>query len=487
MAQKNTVVARLHSRVKSALEQSGLTRNKALIVAVSGGPDSLALLHSLHSLRDELGLRLHGAHLDHRLRGEASRADAHFVASVFANLGIGFTTEEADVYAFQNQHKLSLEEAAREVRYAFLASVSHEQRADAIALGHTADDQAETILMHIIRGAGLTGLRGMEATARRSFDGNEVTLVRPLLSVPRSDIEDYCRALGLEPRQDESNLSHEMTRNKVRLELIPSLTQYNPSIRDALLGLSRSAAQDIAYIEEEVDKVWQQTAKQIDDEVVLGIEEFRRLAPAIANHLLRRATLAVKGDLVDVGQSHIEDMARLMLGRAGTSLDLPGGLRFSVGYSDAMLTAMPHDTCPLPPLEGEHTLNIPGETLIDGWHVTAKLLSESKRRGAEDSHRSTEKGSSAEYTKILDFDSVGADLWVRPRIPGDRFQPLGMSQSKKLQDFMVDEKIPRAWRDRVPLVVSPTGIVWVVGWRIADWAKVSGNSAELLELCFTRI
>ncbi|MCH7787615.1 MAG: tRNA lysidine(34) synthetase TilS, partial [Chloroflexi bacterium] len=351
---KNKAVTRLHRHVRSALERSGLTSGKLLVVAVSGGPDSLALLYSLHSLKDELGLRLHGAHLNHKLRGDASDSDARFAAETFRGLGIAFTLEEADVAAFRQQHKLSLEEAAREVRYAFLARVAAEQHADAIALGHTSDDQAETVLMHIIRGSGLTGLRGMETVTRRVFDGKETALIRPMLQVSRKETLAYCRALELEPRQDESNLSLEFGRNRVRLELIPMLEQYNPAVRDALVRLSHSASQDMAYIQGQVDKVWRDVVSETQNCVTLNKNAFARLEPAIQGHLLRRAVSHAKGDLEDVEQNHVDDMARLMTGRAGRSLDLPGGLRFSVGYAEATLAPAEQDPCPLPPLDGEH-------------------------------------------------------------------------------------------------------------------------------------
>ena len=333
--------------------------------------------------------------------------------------------------------------------------------------------------MHIIRGSGLTGLRGMEAVTRRAFNGEETALVRPMLQVSRKETLAYCRALELEPRQDESNLSLEFGRNRVRLELIPMLEQYNPAVRDALVRLSHSASQDMAYIQGQVDEVWRDVVSEMQNCVTLNKNAFARLEPAIQGHLLRRAVSHAKGDLEDVEQNHVDDMARLMTGRAGRSLDLPGGLRFSVGYAEATLAPAEQDPCPLPPLDGEHRLVIPGETLLAGWRVTARILG--KRAKSETSDYSNEPGHAA----VFDYESVGDQLWVRPRMPGDRFQPLGMIQGKKLQDFMVDSKIPRSWRNRVPLVVSPRGIVWVAGWRIAEWARPESEDARRLELRFT--
>ena len=472
-------------------------------MAVSGGPDSLAMLFALNNLRAEMGLELHGAHLDHGLRGDASEADARFVAGAFRNLGIGLTSERTEVGSFQKRHRLSLEEAARKVRYAFLARVARERRADAVALGHTSDDQAETVLMHLVRGSGLTGLRGMEMAARRTIEGKEVVLVRPLLRLTREDTEAYCHALKLKPRLDESNLSVELRRNRVRWELLPMLERYNPAIRKALVRLSSHVARELEYLDRAVDSKWHETVRQDRDCITLDRNMFHRLEPALQSRLLRRAVATVKGDLEMIGQSHIDDMARLMGGPAGRMLHLPQGIRFSVGYNEAIIASKESDLCPLPPLEGEWPLTVPGETSISGWRVTANVLkqspaetlSQSSRGGMPPFKEDVREGESASPKKAfgylpgglrayVSYDAVGSHLFVRPRRRGDRFQPLGMSRPKKLQDFMVDSKIPRQWRDRVPLVVSTEGIAWVAGWRIADWARVKEEEKQRLELSF---
>lgn len=457
-----------------------MTQHSALIVAVSGGPDSLALLHALCRLKSGLGLELHGAHLDHALRGEESADDARFVAETFRLLGLAHTSERADVRAFQKRHRLSLEEAARRVRYDFLARVAREQGAGAVALGHTSDDQAETVLMNIIRGSGLAGLRGMETAARHTIGGQDILLLRPLLHSTRKDTLDYCSALGLRPRVDRTNLSTALRRNRVRLELLPALEQYNPAVRDALIRLSRSAAQEVAHLDGMVDGVWQRAVRQSDGYVAVSKDAALRLDPALRAHLLRQAVRLVKGDLKGIEQYHIDNMVRLLEGGAGKALDLPGGLRFTVGYAEATVTTAEHDLCPLPSLEGEHPLNVPGETLIHGWRITAALVEPDSEPAPDGSWDYAPGGLRAR----LSYRPVADGMYVRARRPGDRFQPLGMTGRKKLQDFMVDAKIPRWWRDNVPLVLSTGDIVWVVGWRTAEWARAKERDAPLLELVF---
>lgn len=475
-------IARLERRVRSALEEVGLAGGRLLVVAVSGGPDSLALLYALHRLKDDLGLRLHGAHLDHRLRGLASEADARFVADILRGLGILGTVEAADVAAYRRRHRLSLEQAARQVRYAFLARVASEQGADAVALGHTADDQAETVLLHLVRGSGLAGLRGMAPLSRQVLDGRGVVLVRPMLEVTRQETLAYCQALGLSPRQDESNLYADMARNRVRLQLVPLLRQFNPAIRDALLRLSRSVARDLAYLEAEVERVWPRVvARQREGVLALSRAAFSALPDAIQGHLLRRAVLEMKGDLENVEQVHVEEMVRLMAGPAGKSLALPGGLSFAVSYGQATLARSGEESCPLPPLEEEYRLQVPGETAVPGWRVTVRLARRGEGAGVASALAHAPDGTFARF----DYAAIGGELVVRRRRPGDRFQPLGMGESKKLQDFMVDARVPRPWRDRVPLVVAPRGIAWVVGWRIAEWARVTEGTGQELHIEFS--
>ena len=476
----DSVVDRVHREVEAALRGPAASAS-ALVVAVSGGPDSMALLHALLHLRGRLGLSLRGAHLDHGLRGDAGAADAAFVADVFDAAGMPCDVEKADVAAYRTAHRLSLEQAAREVRYAFLARVYREHGADAVALGHTADDQAETILMHVVRGSGLTGLRGMEASSSRRVEGTEVRFVRPLLGITRADTEAYCRALGLRPRMDESNRSPQFTRNRIRTELLPLLEELNPSVRDALLRLSTAATRELSYLDSEAEKVWEDAADVREDRVALERRAVGGLPEALRTHLLRRAIGAVKGDLEGVHMRHVDDMTRLLGGPAGRAIDLPGGLRFHVGYDEAIVARADADLCPLPRLEGEHPLAVPGETSAGNWTVDARLVD---NPGA-DALRDAGDGRGEAFEKPvarLSPRAISGGLVLRARRPGDRFHPLGAPGSKKLKDFMVDAKVPAAWRDRVPLLVTPRGIAWVAGWRIAESCRATPGDRQVLEI-----
>lgn len=484
MASANrAVVDALERRVAAAVRERAL-QGRTLLVAVSGGPDSLALLHILHSLRDEFGLKLHGAHLNHMLRGAESDGDAEFAADTFRRLGIPATSHSADVAAYRGEHKISLEDAARRVRYAFLANAAARHNADAIALGHTADDQAETALMHIIRGSGLNGLRGMGALDERAIDGKRVNLFRPLLSARRSETQAYCRALGVEPRIDSSNSSLEFLRNRIRMELLPLLEQMNPSVRDALLRLSANAVQDSAYIDVQADAAWSDVAQVSGSGVVrLDAAALGRQHAAIQSRILRRAIETTGGE---VTQRHILDMLGLVGGAPGKRLRLSGGLTFVTGYEEAYVgttDAVESALAQLPPIRRAFSVSVPGEIRVNGWRIRAEIDIDGREALSNLTRPNPHpQGEAVIVAEMLDADCVGDRLWVRGRLPGDRFQPLGMEQSKSLREFMIDARVPRQWRDGLPLVVSERGIVCVPGWRIAHWARVTDATRRTLRL-----
>ena len=485
MASANRTVAdALEGRVASALRDHALY-GTTLLVAVSGGPDSLALLNVLHRLRDEFDLKLFGAHLNHKLRGAESDGDAEFAADTFRRLGIPAASDSADVAAYRGEHKLSLEDAARRVRYAFLANAAARRNADAIALGHTADDQAETVLMHIIRGSGLNGLRGMSAVDERAIDGKPITLFRPLLGTRRSETQAYCGAMGLTPRVDASNSSPEFLRNRIRLELLPLLEQMNPSVRDALLRLSANAVHDSGYIDVQADAAWSDVA-QVDGSggVRLDTAALSKQHAAIQGRILRRAIEAAGGE---VAQRNILDMLALIGGAPGKRLRLSGGLTFVTGYVEAyvgMAEAVEDMLLPLPAIRSEVAVPVPGEIRVAGWRIRADIDIDGKE-ALSNLPRSNTQGEGIIVTEMLDWDCVGDGLWARVRRAGDRFQPLGMEQPKSLREFMIDARVPRQWRDGLPLVVSERGIVCVPGWRIAHWARVTNATRRVLLLRIT--
>jgi tRNA(Ile)-lysidine synthase len=429
----------------------------------------------LAGLRSQLDLKLHVAHLNHGLRGAESDADAQYVSDLASRLGLSATIGQRDVAGYRLRHGLSMEEAAREVRYDFLAEAAASMDTHLVAVGHTADDQAETILMHLVRGAGTRGLRGMQPVgAWKSAPGHtQLTVVRPLLEVSREQTEAYCRAHELQPRSDSSNLWPAYLRNRLRFEALPVLQAFNPRLRDTLLRTGRIMADELAFLEERVAQVWDNVVNKEGDLLALDSEKLAALHPALQRHLLRATVEHFQGSLKDIEADHVEQMMAALAKPAGKRLALPGGLVFWIDYGRFLIGYAA--LCPLPPLQGEHRLKVPGETLLPGWKVRASI-----------EPSSSQAGHGGRFAARLDFEVAGSDLVVRGRRQSDRFQPLGMGLTKKLQDFMVGAKIPGIWRNRVPLVFSPRHIIWVVGWRIDDRAKITTATKQVLQLSFER-
>jgi tRNA(Ile)-lysidine synthase len=495
----------LEQRVLRFIQEHHLVSSQdKLLVAVSGGQDSVCLLHILVKLRGELDIRLYVAHLNHQLRGAEAEADAGYVSELAHQLGIPATIEQRDVKAYQAQAHISLEEAAREVRYAFLAQVARSIGADRVAVGHTVDDHIETILMHLIRGTGTRGLCGLQPKQIR----NSLTIIRPLLPVSRQETADYCHHYQLAPRVDASNLSLSPLRNRIRLQLLPLLQSYNPGVAEALLRTARIASDDLAFLDRETGQLWGEVAQELENTIILDKGRFLGLPSALKRHLLRASIEKLLGNLKDIETRHIEEIMDALTKPAGKRLSLPGGLIFSIEYDKYLIGTDSAALSPFPSLGAECQLKIPGETLLPGWRIEASILSREdftttsfikgsvKGRSPFTNYSSPspwkERGTEGVrlidnlFTAHFDLDKTGDKLLVRPRQPGDRFQPLGMSQPKKLGEFMIDAKIPSAWRQRIPIVCSPQHILWVVGWRIDERVKVTDNTKQVLRLKFER-
>jgi len=311
----------LARKVLHFIEESRLIDHpEVVVVGVSGGPDSLCLLHTLWTL----GYKVHVAHLNHRLREEAD-AEADFVLKLARELKLPTSLGLADVKNHQHQSHLSLEESARELRYEFLTSVARSIGATKIAVGHTASDQAETLLLQIIRGTG--SLKGMDACVKY-HDGMKV--VRPLLRIKREEILKYLEQQGLAYQIDYSNLSPAFLRNRIRLELIPLLKDYNPRIEEALFRLSHILRDESSFLEGEVEEVYGSLAQKKEGEVILSLD-ISRLHPALVRRLIRRAMREAGGNLRDVELKHIEEVRRALSWRPGRRLCLPHGFTLLTG------------------------------------------------------------------------------------------------------------------------------------------------------------
>lgn len=435
------------------------------IVAVSGGPDSVALLHALLTAREDLGITLHIAHLNHCFRGAESDADAEYVRQFASNIGVESSVERIDVPEIQKVLRLSTEEAARLVRYEFLERVADEVGANRIAVGHTADDQVETVLLNLLRGSGIDGLAGMPPVRGK--------IVRPLIETRRSEVEAYCERHGLHPRTDATNLVAEYTRNRIRLDLLPLLRRdYNPEIDSALLRLAELAAADAAYLNIETEAALRcLTTERGDGFVTLDAGELVSCPLAVRRRAIREAVKAVRGGLGDIGFVHVEELVRLLEPGSDFEYGFPGGVfvrrtRAALSFRSSRPEEIPIIYC--------YELPVPGSIAVP--EIGAEIR-------VEDSAESVDHvrlGGSAEI--VLDYGRVSGKLKVRNWQPGDRIRPLGMSGSKKVQDLFVDAKIPRDARNRIPVIVDDEKVVWVAGLALSDQVKVTDETREFLVL-----
>ncbi len=465
----------LEQRVLQFIQQNRLIPSpQKVVVAVSGGPDSVCLLHTLYHLQQELKIDLHVAHLNHQLRGDESDADAEYVAGLAGDMKLPATIEKRDVAGYRAQHHLSLEEAAREVRYGFLAEVTRRVGAEIVAVGHTLNDQVETILLHIIRGTGTRGLRGLQPCNVMQFQGLGLTVIRPLLCVKREETEQCCSQLNLKPCQDISNLSHSLLRNRVRRELLPLLQSYNSGIFDSLLRIGRIAQDDLVLLEAESLRHWSEIVRKEENTLIFDKKRFRGIAPALQRHLMRMGIDDLLGTLKDIESRHIEEIMDALVKPPGRRVTLPEGLIFYIDYDRYLLGFSQVELIPFPELEGEFDILIPGKTQLPGWTIEASVLP------GEKMFEVSAREDADKFAACFDKTKVGAKIKVRARQSGDWFQPLGMSQTKKVGQFMLDSRIPQTWRSRIPIACTPQQIIWIAGYRIDERVKVTQDTSEVL-------
>ena len=461
--------------VEAGLRRASVDFDRPLLIAFSGGPDSSALLLACVTLRDSRGLEIAAAHFNHRLRGAESDRDAARAESVCRRFGVECLSGSGHTLVHSRQTGRSLESAARQLRYAFLADAVMARGAQAVATGHTMDDQAETVLLNITRGAGLRGLAAMRSAADLPIEGhaNPLRVVRPMLALRKSDAAGFCLQRGLTPLVDQTNDDTRFPRNKLRRDIIPGLESINPAVTEAICRLAQTARDDFEVIDAVSAKAFSDAVTLNDGAADISKEALRNLPTAVVRRVLMAAYESVAGTLDGLESAHLEAMAGAARGNAGATVDLTGGVTMIADRRTARLAVRgDHDhDCPYPSIVPEQPLTVPGELdLADGFRLVAEI-----RPGA-----TPEPGQ--RWMATLDPAILDGALMVRSRRPGDRFHPLGMPGPVKLQDFFVNSGVPRRWRDRVPLVESAAGIAWVAGHRPAEWARLGPAADRALRL-----
>lgn len=436
---------------KESLAACELNETSRVLVAFSGGADSTALLTSLHDLQKEGAIeRIFAAHFNHGIRGETAERDMRFCESLCKTLGVEFFAERADVPAFAKRTGMTLEEAAREYRYAFLERVRRLSGADCIATAHHKGDQAETVLMHLLRGSGTKGLSGM-----RMRSG---TIVRPLLTAGREEILSYLEERGQDYCEDETNLANDAFRNRVRNELIPYLKGYNPNVVEALNKTATFCGEDEALLTRLADEAEARMRRGDGlDRRKLGGQPLPLKARIVKKRLVELCG--------DVAEADVRRVLALCGARTGTRIELKYGLS---AWTDAWALYVgdyPEQKAFEVPFRRDGKTATPAGTLVCE---------------RADACRPTEDGLEA----YLDADALPGGLVVRTRHGGDRFHPIGAPGSKKLKDVLIDKKIPRHRRD-MPLLCAGDEVFYAVGLTVSERAKVRPETKTILHITFT--
>lgn len=454
---------------QTILDENLISAGDSVIVAVSGGPDSMALFHGLWQLRCKYNLNLVAAHLNHGFRGEEADQDADYVARMAAKMDVPFFLKKVNVPYWMGEWGLGPQEAARIIRYDFLREVAGNLKRAVIATAHHGDDQVETIMMRLIRGTGPEGLSGIPF---KRLDGG-IPVVRPLLTISRTEIEAYCTEYELHPRLDRSNLSGKYTRNRIRLELIPLLKRENPEITQNMIHLSSLMREENDFIESEAQYSLNGIiAEKKPNKIIIKQKDFQSFHLALQRRMIKLILSYLSGKSNQIQFKHIEDCRRLFENPSPSArLNLPGTILVRREYNRVVFSR--EKTSGLSHFQ--HLLPIPGCVFIPEIGRTVHC---SRVQG-----ESVMEESSSTRT-ILDPKMVHGQLFVRNRRPGDRLSIKGMSGSKKIKDLFIDEKIPKLHREQIPLLVDEEKVLWIPGIREskACISPTAGKEVLVVEL-----
>lgn len=450
-----------------------LKSGDGVVVALSGGPDSVCLLNLLCEIKEEMNLKIAAAHVNHMLRGEAADEDEKYAEDMCKNLGIKFFSKRVDVDNYAKMRGVSSETAGREVRYAFFEEIRNELGFEKVATAHNANDQAETILMRIMRGTGLEGLAGIPVKRDDIF-------IRPILFMVREDIEEYCEKHKLNPRIDKTNLERLYSRNKIRLDILPYMKKnFNSDVVEAINRMAILLQQDNEYIMEEVNKCYKDNCIVSPNEVVITEKVFEYNS-AVTNRIIRKAIKQVSGSNYDVEMKHIHDVILLNTLQTNKKIDLPNGLCAKNVYGDIHIKKRENK-------QKSKMLEVVFEKkqLINGKNVEFMEYLFNFEVINKDNIKNIDsiKNNNVKY---FDFNNINGNIIIRNRRNGDKIIPLGMKGSKKLKKLFIDMKIPQEQRDSFPIIQFGDDIAWVVPIKMADKFKVRSTTEKILKIEMNR-
>ncbi len=470
----------IKSLAQEWLSNGLLESDDHVVVGLSGGPDSMALLHLLLAANKTLEwhLQLHIAHLDHGLRGEESAEDNAFVRAAADSLDLPCTIESVNVAELAESGSMGVEEASRQARYAFYQRVCLQTGAKIVAVGHHADDNAETILHRVLRGTGLRGLAGIPRK-RALGGGSQITVIRPLLALSRKDILAYLADEGIAYREDGTNDDNESMRNRLRNVVLPQLERdINPQVREALTRLGEQAQWLVEFLQETVHRTFETLIISRTDQVLtLNADTLSRKSRIVQTELVRLAYVSFELGEQDLTFSHVVFVLDLIADPAsGKQVKLPKGMTVEKRYGQLTFSLLSDE--PRESIASEIAIHVPGRTTLP----VRRLEIECTIEDVQPAEISKLRRAGGPMEEFVDYDAVKRPLVVRTKRPGERFFPLGAPGSKKLADFLADNKVDPKERDRIAVLCDLLGPVWVIGHRIDDRVKLTGLTRRVLHV-----
>jgi tRNA(Ile)-lysidine synthase len=439
-------------KIKKTIKTHNLiNEGDGVVVALSGGPDSVALAHALCQLRKDMKIRICAVHLNHMFRGKDSDEDAIYVKDFCQKLNMPLFSFETNIEELAKDLKMSFEEAGRYERYRLFDKIKEEQGFEKIAIAQNQNDQCETVLMRMFRGTGLSGLTGTKYI-------RDDTYIRPLLDVCRFDIEAYCEEFKLGPRTDKTNLEDVYTRNKIRLRVIPYISDnFNPRFMDTFLNMVKLLSVDSDFIEKEAEKRIEELVKSDGGKLSIGVNDLNNNHEAIKTRIIRSMFLKTKGSLEGFTNKHIEEILGLLKSTDGSKKVEILGVTFIRRYDGLVVTNIEEKEKSLYLLE------------YDVYNVSEY---DNIKRDCN--------------SVLIDFEKVNGNLRYKFREDGDVFYPFGMKGKKKLKSFFIDNKVPKDERDFVPLICDDENIIWIYGYRISEKYKITEETKRVAVLKLER-
>lgn len=458
-------------------EKFMIEKGDSVLVALSGGPDSVCLLHILYSLSKNMNISLYAAHVNHCLRGEEAIEDEKYSEELCGSLNIPFYCKRVDIKAVSKERGVSTEVAGRDERYKFFDELKEKLSINKIAIAHNANDQAETLIMRIIRGTGLEGLVGIKPI-------RDSVYIRPILCLTRKEIEQYCDGENLNPRIDQTNYEEIYSRNKIRLRAIPFIEEnFNKDIVSTLNRLAYMCNIDNEFIESKVDEKYEEFCKDEGEYFYISKGGFNE-SESLVTRIIRRALMNFSGTQYNFEMKHIYDIISLQKGKSGKNIDLPNGVRAINVYGNVKLEKV----------KAKIDLKIMDQYIFNISEVPKKFINKEiklEHFGYDMNFEiiKLEKKinfSNEQLVKYFDYDKIKEKIIIRSRADGDKIIPLGMSGRKKVKDIFINEKIPKDIRDRTPIVTFDDEIAWVVGVKVGDIFKVTKDTKNILKINFYR-